>query len=151
LEVQDVNLVTAERGHLYEFFDGKSNETRYAIVVSCDARKCDRFISILMLGTYSTGRDTLRIKHPALPEPLYAHCGMVSYSKRAYLMEDIGIIPADTMATIDKLIGKELGIYENIRAELAFYKMQYDNVIDRLVKSGKERLPNVNEELGDKV
>lgn len=135
LEAQVNNNVTieAKRGHLFEFDDGKNPVKRYVVVVSSDSRCTDKLVSVIMLGDSNKGRDVVKITNPNFDSDKYVHCGMITYTKRDYLVKDVGVVSLETMQEIDKVISREFAIMEDISTRASFYETAYNELLDRCV------------------
>lgn len=135
LEAQVNNNVTieAKRGHLFEFDDGKNPAKRYVVVVSSDARCTDKLVNVIMLGDSNKGRDVVKITNPNFESDKYVHCGMITYTKRDYLVNEVGVVPSETMQEIDKVISREFAIMEDISAKANFYENAYKELLNRCV------------------
>ena len=87
------------------WWDGK-----YAVVVSADHRKHDRFASIIMLTSAENengGGDSVGCVLPI--GNYWCHCGMVTYIRRDRLGEKVCSMGKKTRTKIARMIGIEMG------------------------------------------
>ena len=99
----------------------KNPSKRYVLVVSNDSRSNDKKINILMLGDAYTGRDVVEIKDEAIGGVRFVHCGMVTYTNREYLVNEVMKLDSAVMEEVEKVIASELGICQNVAFESDFY------------------------------
>ena len=109
-------VAEAKRGYIYEFDDKKNNGKRYVLVVSNDTRATDRMVSVIMFGDAYLGHDVVKIENEAFGVR-YLHCGMLTYTKREFLVEELGRVSPEEMEKVDYTISRELSIREHIVAE----------------------------------
>ena len=128
-------VAEARRGHIYEFCDGKNTNRRYVLVVSSNTRATDKMVSVIMFGDSSLGHDVVKVTNEEIGVK-YLHCGMLTYTKREFLVEDIGTISAEELKQVEFILSRELSIREDVVAELNFYKNAYTDLINKLVGAG---------------
>ena len=135
LEARVNNNVTIEarRGHLFEFDDGKNPAKRYVLVVSCDSRCTDKLVNVIMLGDSNKGRDVVKVTNSNFESDKYVHCGMITYTKRDYLIKEVGVVDAETMAEIDAVISREFAIMEDVSTKAEFYERSYRELLDKCI------------------
>ncbi len=132
-QVNNNVIIKALRGHLFEFDDGKNPAKRYVLVVSSDARCTDKLVNVIMLGDSNRGRDIVKITNPNFESDKYVHCGMITYTKRDYLVREVGSVSSETMREVDKVISREFSIMEDVSAKANFYENAYKELLDRCV------------------
>lgn len=128
-------VTEAKRGHIYRFDDSKNSYERYVLVVSSNTRATDRIVSVIMFGDSFLGHDVVKITSEEIGVK-YLHCGMLTYTKREFLVEEIGQISTEELKAVENTLCHELSIREDVVAELNFYKDAYENLLDRLVSTG---------------
>ena len=101
-------------------------------MVSDDSRSSDTFLSILMLGDSSKGRDVVEVDTYATGKR-YVHCGMVTYVKRELLTEHVTNVDEETMHRIDMTLARELGIENDYAVQAHLYRKMYNELLDKLV------------------
>lgn len=121
----------ARRGYIYEFDDKKSDNKRYVLVVSNDTRATDRMVSVVMFGDSDLGHDVVKIQNKVFGVK-YLHCGMLTYTKREYLIDVVGKLSPAEMEKVDYTISRELSIREHIVAERDVYKKMYEELLAKV-------------------
>ena len=139
-----------DRMGVYRFLEkGGIWDGKYAVVVSADHRKHDRFASMVMLTDAENehgGGDSIGCVLPI--GNYWCHCGMVTYIRRDRLGEKICSIGAKTRKKITRMIGIEMGVvkaerdtvwensYEDTehdwKAEAEHWKSLYNNLVGAL-------------------
>ena len=125
-------VAEAKRGHIYVFDDGKNLIKRYVLVISNDTRATDRMVSIIMFGDSNLGHDVVKVTNDVIGVK-YLHCGMLTYTKREFLIEEVGVLSSEDLQKVEHVISRELALNEHIEAELTFYKNAYRELLDKLV------------------
>lgn len=105
------NLLTAERGGIFVFNNGK--EDKLCIVVSSGRRSRDNIISILFFTTDrgNISDDVVRFEFNGQIECV--RTDLVTYTQRKYLTDKLGVISEDIMKKIDKNIMRSLGLWRD--------------------------------------
>lgn len=116
------------RGTVYKYKEPMEGGQRYALVISADARGRDRYVSILFLTDAPLGHDVIKVTVPTIGVK-YVHCGMITYTQRENLLEDVTVVSDHIMSRIDGIILSELGIKHDAEAELNIYKDLYDQLL----------------------
>jgi mRNA-degrading endonuclease toxin of MazEF toxin-antitoxin module len=125
--------VVAKRGHIYEFDDGKSTDKRYVVIISADFRSTDKMVSTLMLGDSHIGHDVVPIDVQSLGCTKYLHCGMVTYTKRDILGNDIGELSAEKMKEVEDRICEELDLRQDVQMTANFYEKAYEDLLAKVL------------------
>lgn len=120
------------RGTIYKYKAPVDGVQRYALVISSDARGRDRYVSILFVTDAALGHDVVKVTIPEIGVR-YVHCGMITYTQRENLVEDVTTVPEHTMSLIDDIILSELGIKHDAEAELSLYKDLYYQLLREVV------------------
>lgn len=128
-------LLNAKKGYIYEYDDGKSEEKRYVLVVSSDTRAKDRLVNTIMLGSSNLGHDVVPITYEALGETRYLHCGMITYTKREFLVKEIGKISPEDLKKVESTICYELSLREDVVAQMNFYKNAYEDLLAKVMNT----------------
>ena len=123
----------AKRGFIYEFDDKKNDYKRYVLVVSNNNRASDRMVSVIMFGDSTLGHDVVKVEHEGIGGVKYLHCGMLTYTKREYLVNEIGAISPEEMYNVEHTICQELSLRETVVAEMKFYKKSYEDLLAMVV------------------
>lgn len=116
------------RGTVYKYRAPVDGVQRYALVISADARGRDRYVSILFLTDAPLGHDVIKVTVPAIGVK-YVHCGMITYTQRENLIEDVTTVSDYVMSLIDGTILSELGIKHDAEVELNIYKDLYNQLL----------------------
>lgn len=127
----------ARRGYIYEFDDGKNINKRYVLVVSNDTRATDKMVSVIMFGDSNLGHDVVAITHEGIGGTKYIHCGMLTYTKRDFLVREIGSITTEEMEKVETVVCGQLALRENVVVELNFYKCLYQELLNKVVAGEK--------------
>lgn len=133
MEVQASDMLIAKRGHIYEFDDGKNPIKRYVLVISSDTRACDTLVNIIMLGDSPRGHDVVMIDDPNFETVKYLHCGMVTYTRRDYLVKEICTVSPEIMEEIEEKISVEFSILKNVKEMATFYKTAYNELLEKVI------------------
>lgn len=128
-------VTEARRGHIYRFEDGKNPYERFVVVLSNNTRATDKMVSVIMFGDSPLGHDVVKVESEAFGVK-YLHCGMLTYTKREFLVEEVGKISSEELSDIEKTVCRELSLREDVVAELKFYKEAYKDLLDKLVNVG---------------
>jgi hypothetical protein len=126
-------VAEARRGFIYEYNDGKFNDRRYVLVISNNNRKTDRMVNTIMFGTSNLGHDVVSIYNREIGGLKYLHCGMITYTKREFLVKEVGSITPEELQMVDAMVCRELSVREGIVAERDFYKNAYEELIVKIV------------------
>lgn len=117
----------AKRGVIYNFIEKDGGIKNKVLVVSAEHRREDNIISILMLGTKYTGKDCIEILLGE--EKWFVHCGLVTYTSRTRLGEEVGKIDEETQRRITNNMAYQLGINENMD-----YKKLYEDILQKITE-----------------
>ena len=128
-------LLNARKGYIYEYDDGKSADKRYVLVVSSDTRATDRLVNTIMLGSSNLGHDVVPITYEELGETRYLHCGMITYTKREFLVKEIGKISPEDLKKVESTICYELSLREDVVAQMNFYKNAYEDLLAKVMNT----------------
>lgn len=121
-----------KRGGIYKWREGMTDE-KNVLVVSSDSRGNERFVSVLMFGNSSVGKDVVEFNYESLGDYKYVHCGMLTYVLREEMADQPFVTAREkTMAIVDRHLCSQLGIVaEDTLAELRFYKRKCDELIEK--------------------
>lgn len=125
-------VTEAKRGYIYEYDDDKFDGVRYVLVISSDTRATDKMVNTLMLGDSNLGHDVVSITNDIFGTK-YVHCGMLTYSRRAFLTKEVCKISDEEMENIENTLCRELSLREYLVAEKNFYKKMYKDLLNKLV------------------
>lgn len=117
----------AKRGVIYNFIEKDGTSKNKVLVVSAEHRREDNIISILMLGTKYTGKDCIEINTQG--ENWFVHCGLVTYTSRTRLGEEVGKIDEETQRRITNNMAYQLGINDELD-----YKKLYEDILQRITE-----------------
>lgn len=132
-------LDAVHKGHIYKFDNGHIDGFRYVLVVGSEHRAADKMVSILMLGDTGIGHDVVKLSVPEHKIPFFVHCGMVTYTRREFLLEEVCEIPEEKMNKIERIMANELDLLAGVVEKARFYENAYNEVLDKLVEvSNKE-------------
>lgn len=124
----------ARRGYIYEFDDKKGTSKRYVLVVSNDTRATDRMVSVIMFGDSSLGHDVVKVENEVFGVK-YLHCGMLTYTKREFLVTEVSKVSPEELEQVDYTISRELAIREHIVAERNVYKRLYEELLAKTMNT----------------
>lgn len=118
----------ANYGKIYRFDDGKSSRPRFVVVVSTDRRATDKLVNILFLSETSSRYDSVPIQFVS-PEndqyvTMFVNCGLVTYTPRAYLTDEIGSVADVVMDKISANICRQVSPRPQYEEELALAKQE---------------------------
>lgn len=133
-EKRKVTCPPAMQKGIYEYENSSGNYHGLCLVVSCDRRKFDKYISIISLtdGDMKYYDDAVEIT--TLDGKKYtARCGMLTYIRRDRLGKLLETISDCTMNDINKTIQRELGILSDTD-----YEKMYHNLINTIAGWNKE-------------
>ena len=119
------------RGHIYRFNNGNS-APRLALAVGNESRATDKMSSILMLCDTGIGHDVVKLNLDDLGS-YYVHCGMVTYTRSEFLIEDLGPIPFNKMEKIDRIIASELALLDGVVEKARFYENAYNDLLSKVM------------------
>lgn len=119
------------RGYIYRFDNGNGT-TRLALAVGSEARATDKMSSILMLCDTGIGHDVVKLNLDDLGS-YYVHCGMITYTRRDYLVEEIGPLPFNKMEKIDRIMASELALLDGVVEKARFYENAYNDLLAKVV------------------
>lgn len=103
-----------KRGEIYECEIANGTDMKYALVVSCDARQDDRYLSIIMLNDVPYGRNPVEIK---VFDLCYADCDRVSFAERRRLGNYVRTASENEMREIDAILAEALAICHSCPAQ----------------------------------
>lgn len=134
-----------KRGEIYECEIANGTDMKYALVVSCDARQNDRYLSIVMLNTEPYGRNPVEIK---VLDMCYADCDRVSFAEQRRLGNFVRMASEKEMQEIDARLAEAIGLGGIDHQESASRMAQVDEYRMRI--EGLEReLDNKKTEISD--
>lgn len=106
------NLIKGEetmemkRGEIFEY-NMQNGERKYAIVISSDARKSDKILSMILLSDEPKGRISAAV---VCKKQMYADCGMVSYGYSDRFGNYVRTATDDEMDNLEAGILEALGM-----------------------------------------
>ena len=127
-------VTEAKRGYIYRFDDNKNSHERYMLVVSSDTRATDKVVSVIMFGDSFLGHDVVKITNEAIGVK-YLHCGMITYTKREFLTEEVGKISAEELKAVEDILCRELSLREDVVTELNLYKKLYEDLLNKVCEN----------------
>ena len=141
------DMPPVERGGIYQFLEKDGSCKKYAIVVSADYRKSDRFISIITLTNPDETKDNFRRDSIGITTPMgdfTIHCGMVTYLRRDRLGNMVFKVGKKTRSRINTMISFELGITDrpgnydlDIDNKEPDYKLLYNQLLSKIAKEAQ--------------
>lgn len=122
-------LVKAERGCVYEFFEKDGTSRNLCVVISNNKRASDKIINILMLKDDLPCEDTIDVE--VNHQRYVVHCGCVTYTYRNQLGRKICKLSENKLSAISDSVMAQLGINIPDMGYKQLYELLLDKVLNK--------------------